>query len=74
MTVAAVTFVVGSIFLKETHSRKIWDEVRRPSGIGEPNKHTTNTIDSRTLAGVGWWSVSDNPTYQELATPKRQKV
>jgi len=25
--VAAVTFVVGSIFLKETHSRKIWDEV-----------------------------------------------
>jgi hypothetical protein len=27
MTVAAVTFVVGSIFLKETHARKIWDEV-----------------------------------------------
>src|SRR6266481_2920241 len=27
MTVAAVTFVVGSIFLKETHGHKIWDEV-----------------------------------------------
>jgi MFS family permease len=27
MTVAAVTFVVGSIFLKETHSNRIWDEV-----------------------------------------------
>jgi hypothetical protein len=25
--VAAVTFVVGSIFLKETHGHKIWDEV-----------------------------------------------
>src|SRR6266404_5805950 len=27
MTVAAVTFVVGSIFLKETHGHRIWDEV-----------------------------------------------
>ena len=27
MTVAAVTFVVGSIFLKETHGRRIWEEV-----------------------------------------------
>src|SRR5229473_4843336 len=27
MTVAAVTFVVGSILLKETHSHKIWAEV-----------------------------------------------
>jgi MFS family permease len=27
MTVAAITFVIGSIFLKETHGNKIWDEV-----------------------------------------------
>jgi MFS family permease len=27
MTVAALTFVIGSIFLKETHGHKIWDEV-----------------------------------------------
>jgi hypothetical protein len=27
MTVAAVTFVVGSIFLKETHGHRIWAEV-----------------------------------------------
>lgn len=27
MTVAALTFVVGSIFLKETHGHRIWDEV-----------------------------------------------
>src|SRR3989442_3669591 len=27
MTVAAVTFVVGSIFLKETHGHRIWEEV-----------------------------------------------
>jgi sugar phosphate permease len=27
MAVAAVTFVVGSLFLKETHGHKIWDEV-----------------------------------------------
>jgi len=25
--VAAVTFVVGSIFLKETHGHRIWEEV-----------------------------------------------
>jgi len=25
--VAALTFVVGSIFLKETHQHRIWDEV-----------------------------------------------
>src|SRR5258707_2368338 len=31
MTVAAVTFVVGSIFLKETHGHKIWDEVGGPT-------------------------------------------
>jgi hypothetical protein len=30
MTVAAVTFVVGSIFLKETRGHKIWDEVGGP--------------------------------------------
>jgi hypothetical protein len=27
MVVAALTFVVGSIALKETHGTKIWDEV-----------------------------------------------
>ena len=27
MTVAALTFVVGSIFLKETHGHRIWEEV-----------------------------------------------
>jgi hypothetical protein len=27
MTVAAITLVVGSIFLKETHGHRIWDEV-----------------------------------------------
>jgi MFS family permease len=27
MIVASITFVVGSIFLKETHGNKIWDEV-----------------------------------------------
>ena len=33
MTVAALTFVVGSIFLRETHSTKIWDEVS-PAAVG----------------------------------------
>src|SRR5215471_9898800 len=28
MAIAALTFVVGSIFLPETHARRIWDEVR----------------------------------------------
>ncbi len=27
MTIAAITFVVGAIFLKETHGHKIWEEV-----------------------------------------------
>jgi hypothetical protein len=27
MIVASMTFIVGSIFLKETHGHKIWDEV-----------------------------------------------
>jgi hypothetical protein len=27
MIVAAVTFVIGSLVLKETHGTKIWDEV-----------------------------------------------
>ncbi|MEK7831214.1 MAG: MFS transporter, partial [Acidobacteriota bacterium] len=27
MIVAAITFVIGSIFLKETHHHRIWDEV-----------------------------------------------
>lgn len=30
MTVAAMTFVVGSIVLKETHGHRIWDEVGSP--------------------------------------------
>lgn len=29
IAVAAITFVVGSLLLKETHRAKIWDEVRR---------------------------------------------
>jgi hypothetical protein len=28
MIVAALTFVVGSLLLKETHGTKIWDEVK----------------------------------------------
>ena len=28
MIVASITFVVGSIYLKETHGQRIWDEVR----------------------------------------------
>ena len=28
MTIAAITFVVGAIFLKETHGHKIWEEVK----------------------------------------------
>jgi hypothetical protein len=27
MIVASVTFVIGSLLLKETHGTKIWDEV-----------------------------------------------
>jgi MFS family permease len=27
ITVAAITFVVGAIFLRETHGRRIWDEI-----------------------------------------------
>jgi hypothetical protein len=30
MIVAGVTFVVGSLLLKETHGHKIWDEVTSP--------------------------------------------
>jgi hypothetical protein len=30
IAVAAVTFVVGSLLLKETHSMLIWDEVQKP--------------------------------------------
>jgi len=33
MTVAGLTFVVGSLFLRETHSTKIWDEVS-PATVG----------------------------------------
>jgi hypothetical protein len=29
IVVAGVTFVVGSLLLKETHQEKIWTEVRR---------------------------------------------
>ena len=31
MTIAAITFVVGSLFLKETHSKRIWEEVGVPA-------------------------------------------
>src|SRR5687768_8366649 len=30
MIVAGITFIVGSIFLKETHGYKIWEEVQHP--------------------------------------------
>ena len=30
IAVAAVTFVVGSLLLKETHSMLIWDDVQKP--------------------------------------------
>lgn len=30
MIVAAVTFVVGAVFLKETHGHRIWEEVKGP--------------------------------------------
>lgn len=29
MVIAGITFIVGSIFLKETHGHKIWEEVKR---------------------------------------------
>jgi len=35
MIVASVTFVVGAIFLKETHGHKIWSEVS--SGVSSPH-------------------------------------
>jgi hypothetical protein len=28
MIVAGITFIIGAIFLKETHGHKIWEEVR----------------------------------------------
>ena len=28
MIIAAITFVVGSLLLKETHGHKIWEEMR----------------------------------------------
>jgi hypothetical protein len=31
MAVARLTFVVGSLFLRETHSTRIWDEVAAPA-------------------------------------------
>jgi MFS family permease len=31
MTVAAITFIVGSFLLKETHGNKIWDETNTPT-------------------------------------------
>jgi hypothetical protein len=34
MIVASITFVVGSLLLRETHNTKIWDEVggQQPAG------------------------------------------
>jgi hypothetical protein len=29
MAIAAITFVVGAIFLRETHGHKIWEEVTK---------------------------------------------
>jgi MFS family permease len=37
IAVALVTFVVGSLLLRETHATKIWDEVA-PEGVGSPEK------------------------------------
>ena len=31
IVVAAITFIVGSLMLKETHSTRIWDEIRNPA-------------------------------------------
>jgi hypothetical protein len=31
MIVASITFVVGSLMLRETHSTRIWDEVAEPA-------------------------------------------
>jgi MFS family permease len=33
MAVAGMTFIVGSLLLKETHGRKIWDEVSTPGQV-----------------------------------------
>ena len=32
--VASITFVVGSVLLKETHATKIWDELDNPTAVG----------------------------------------
>src|SRR6202008_18753 len=36
MIVAGVTFIVGSLLLRETHGRKIWDEVAEPQPARSP--------------------------------------
>ena len=36
MIVASITFIVGSIFLKETRHVRIWDEVRGADPAGAP--------------------------------------
>src|SRR6202790_56746 len=37
MTIAAITFVVGSLVLKETHGTKIWDEVGAQAPAAAPS-------------------------------------
>jgi hypothetical protein len=37
MIVAAMTFVVGSLLLRETHGRRIWDEVSGRDLASEPS-------------------------------------
>ncbi len=39
MIVAGITFVIGSLFLKETHGTRIWDEV---GGAKQPSLSTTD--------------------------------
>jgi hypothetical protein len=42
MAIAAMTFVVGSIFLKETHGQKIWDEVSTvPRAAADTRRHVS---------------------------------
>jgi hypothetical protein len=36
MVVAAITFVIGSIFLRETRGHKIWEEVGDTGYDGHP--------------------------------------
>jgi hypothetical protein len=45
MIVAAMTFVVGSIFLRETHGHRIWEEVRISAGETHPTEEAGEAAD-----------------------------